>query len=261
MRKKTICLFLIIFLFQTSIVFAYESEQNWNKINELADHVLQLGKQKKYEEAKKVITHFSSIFLKNAAEKGLSMEEMKMVIYSYEQAESALTSVKMNDEERLNKLLQFRLTVNAVTNEHQPLWRDTETFVLEPLNKAIEANKEGERNQFQMYLNEFLTNYEVIRPSVVISLPEHESERYDSYIKYLEHYRNKLEDSTEKNKQLSEIQREFQLLFQKNKHSSAEPELLGLIYTIGSIIAITLIYVGWRKYKGDKQRKQMKDLD
>lgn len=261
MKKNTLYLFLIIFICQTSIAFASEDDQNWNKANEIAEHVLQLGKQKKYEEAKKVIANFSEIFLKNAAEKNLTMEEMKMVIYSYEQAESALTSIKMNDEERLNKLLQFRLTVNAVTNEHHPLWKDTETFVLEPLNKAISAYKAGERIQFQMHLNNFLSKYEVIRPSLVISLPEHEFERYDSYINYLEHYRNKIGDSPEKNKQLSEIQREFQLLFQNDKHSSAEPGLLGLIYAIGSIIGITLIYVGWRKYKGDKQKKKIKDLD
>lgn len=262
-RKIFGLLLIIIFLFQLQSPNALSKgdEQNWKKINELADHVLQLGKQKKYEEAKKIIQNFSSLFLKKASEKELTMEEMKMVIYSYEQAEAALSSLDMDEKDRLNNLLQFRLTVNSVTNKHQPLWRETERFVLEPLEKSIKAIKEEERNQFQMYLNEFFASYEVIRPSLIISLPKHESERYDSYIKYLENYRSKLESSPEKNKQLKEIQREFQALFQQKEQASAEPELLGLIYAIGSIIAVTLIYVGWRKYKGDKKRKQMKDLD
>lgn len=262
MRKMTLLLFIIgILLFPSFIVFASETEQNWNKINNLADHVLQLGKQQKYEEAKKIIANFSTIFLKAAAEKELTLKETKMVIYSYEQAESALNAVNMHEEERFNKLLQFRLTVNAVTNEHQPIWRDTEKFVLDPLNHAVKALEANERNQFQMHLNEFLSNYEVIRPSLVIDLPKHEAERYDSYIKFLEHYRNQLEEGSNKNKQLSEIQREFQLLFKNEKHSSADPELLGLIYTLGSIIAVTLIYVGWRKYKGNKHKKRMKEQD
>lgn len=262
-KKKAISIIiLIIFLFQSTNGFADDAAPNWKPINQLSDHVYQLGIQKKYEEAKKVISHFSTVFLKSAAEKGLTMEEMKMVIYAYEQAESALTSASMADSERQQKLLQFRLTVNAVTNKHHPLWRDTEKLVLEPLNKAIEASKAGETNQFQMHLNEFLTNYEIIRPSLAISLPEHQSERYDSYIKYLEHVRSSLGQSSQKNKQLLEIQREFQSLFQKQeKQSSAEPELLGLIYIIGSFIAITLIYVGWRKYKGERKKKQMKNFD
>lgn len=261
MQKKSCLLILLLFLMHPSPIFANDNEQHWNKINELSNHVLQLGKQKKYEEAKQVIGNFSNLFLKNAFEQGLTIEEIKMIIYSYEQAESALTSITMSDKDRLNKLLQFRLTVNAVTNKHQPLWLDTEKLVIEPLTKAIHANKQGNSNQFHMQLNEFLANYEIIRPSLVISLPEHEAERYDSYVKYIEHVRNNISELNEKNKQLREIEKEFKLLFQQHKQSNVEPELLGLIYIIGSFIAITLIYVGWRKYKGERRKKQMKNFD
>lgn len=255
MKKKASCLILIFILFHASTIFAAESEQNWNKLNELAEQVLQLGKQNKYEEARKIIANFSTDFLKHISEKNLTLTEIKTVITVYEQANEALTSVKMSDEERLNKLLQFRLTINAVTNEHQPLWLDAKHLVLDPLQKATEAIRKNEPNQFQIHLNEFFTNYEIIRPSLVISLPDHEYERYNSYIKYLENNRHNINSE-----QLITIKNEFQSLFE-NKYSSAEPELIGLIYTIGGMIAATLIYVGWRKYRGEKRKKQMKDRD
>lgn len=238
------------------------TDNNWNLVNQAADQILQLGKQQKYAEAKKIIDNLSTQILKAATEEGLTVKEMKMVIYSYEQAESAVTSADMEAEERMNKLTQFRITVNAVTSEHHPLWRDAKNMVLEPLEYAIEALKVRDRSEFHRYLNEFLNNYEIIRPALALDLPEHTSERYDSYIRYLEHYRNQPEVNKDKNKQLLEIQREFQTLFQDNvEDSSATPELIGLIYTLGGIIAITLIYVGWRKYRGDNRRKKLKERE
>lgn len=256
MKKTGIFLILIVFLFHATVIFAEENEQNWNKLNELAEQVLQLGKEKKYEEAKKIIANFSNDLLKHISEKNLSLTEIKTVIAAYEQANEALTSVKMSDEERHNKLLQFRLTVNAVTNEHHPMWLDAKNMVLEPLQKALQAVRKNESRKFQMYLNEFLTNYEIIRPSLVISLPEREYERYNSYVKYLENNRHHIDQN-----QLKMIEAEFQSLFENTKFSSAEPEMIGLMYTIGGIIAVTLFYVGWRKYKGEKRKNQMKDLD
>ena len=256
MKKTASFLFLIFFLLHATIIFAKENEQNWNKLNELAEQVLQLGKQKKYEEARQIIGNFSTDFLKHLPEQKLTLTEIKTVITAYEQADEALTSVKMSDEERLNKLLQFRLTVNAVTNKHHPMWLDAKNLVLEPLQKAIQAMRENESHQFQMHVNDFLTNYEIIRPSLIISLPEHEFERYNSYVKYIENNRHNIDQN-----QFIMIQNEFKSLFENPKFSNAEPELIGLMYIIGGIIAITLIYVGWRKYKGEKQKKQMKDHD
>lgn len=256
--KKTAGFLILIFflLFHTTIIFAKENEQNWNKLNELAEQVLQLGKQRKYEEARQIIANFSTDFLKLLPEQKLTLTQIKTVITAYEQADEALTSVKMSDEERQNKLLQFRLTVNAVTNKHHPMWLDAKNLVLEPLTKAIQAIRKNEPHQFQMHVNEFLTNYEIIRPSLIISLPEQEYERYNSYVKYIENNRHNIDQN-----QIIMIQNEFNSLFENMKFSNAEPELIGLMYIIGGIISITLIYVGWRKYKGEKHKKQMKDLD
>lgn len=256
MKQTASFLILIFFLLHATIISAKDDEQNWNKLNELAEQVLQLGKQKKYEEAKQIIANFATDLLKHLPEKKLSLTEIKTVITAYEQADEALTSVNMSDEERINKLLQFRLTVNAVTNKHQPMWLDAKHLVVEPLKKAIQAIRENEPHQFQMHVNEFLTNYEIIRPSLIISLPEREYERYHSYVKYIENNRHHIDQN-----QFIMIQNEFHSLFENTKFSNAEPELIGLMYTIGGIIAVTLIYVGWRKYKGEKQKKQMKDPD
>lgn len=256
MKRTAGIAILIFFLFHTTVIFAKENEPNWQKLNELAEQVLQLGKQGKYEEAKQILANFSTDFLKRISEQKLSLAEIKTIISAYEQADEALTAVKMSEEERINKLLQFRLTVNAVTNEHHPMWLDAKNMVLEPLQKALQAIRENEPHQFQRHVNDFLTNYEIIRPSLIISLPEHEFERYNSYVKYIENNRHNIDQ-----KQLKMIQTEFQSLFENPKLSNAEPELIGLMYTIGGIIAVTLIYVGWRKYKGEKRKKQMKDLD
>ncbi|PWA12351.1 sporulation protein YpjB [Pueribacillus theae] len=258
--KRILFIFLAIFLLQPHFVFSKENEsRDWEAtLNQMADQVLQLGKQQKYEEAKKVLINFSPLFLKISAENGLAMKDVKMMIYSYEQAEEALAAVQMDEVKRIEKLTQFRLAVNAVSSEHQPLWKEAENVVMNPLNQAIQSIGAENSNQFQFYLENFLAKYEMIRPSLAIDLPEHDYERLDSYIRYLKNNEGKIVGQNKK-KQLLEIHKEFKAIFHEKEQSSADPGLFNVIYTIGGIIAVTLIYVGWRKYKGDKKRKKIKD--
>ena len=260
MRNGLILSFLIFFL-SVSVANADNHRENdgWKQLNEIADQALQYGKQEKYEEAKKFLESFSKAFLKQTSEKPLSMQELKMVIYSFEQAESAVTDVKLTHDERINKLTGFRLVVDAITSEHQPLWKHARTMVMTPFERAEMALKQDEKDKFQYYVNEFLSKYEVIRPALNVDLGAEHAQKIDSYVRFLENERYAIENDHAKQQRLMEMKEALNDLFEEGK--SAESELIDVIYFIGGAIVLTLIYVGWKKYKGEKKEKQSRARD
>ena len=54
------------------------------------------------------------------------------------------------------------------------------------------------------------------------------------------------------------LQTDLQALFEENEteEDEADPSLWWVIISTGGIIISTLSYVGWRKYKGEKERRE-----
>jgi sporulation protein YpjB len=65
-------------------------------------------------------------------------------------------------------------------------------------------------------------------------------------------------------KELEGLETDLKKLFSDMDEDQTDPSLWWVIISTGSIIIMTLSYVGWRKYKGDKdiqkdQRREYKD--
>jgi len=50
-------------------------------------------------------------------------------------------------------------------------------------------------------------------------------------------------------------------LFENMDEDEADPSLWWVIISTGSIIILTLSYVGWRKYKGDREKPRKEHND
>lgn len=252
--KKTVIISVLFFIALTVSASANNSgeHKDLKALNNIANQVLELGKQENYEQAKKVLNNFPTLFLKQTSENQLSMAQVKMIIHTYEKAEEAVTRVQMNLDERIHYLTQFRLAVDALSSEHQPLWKEADERVLTPLDRATQALLNQKRDDFHFYLNEFFTSYEMIRPSLVIALPRKEFERVQSYVTFLENERHSLYTNDSAEDTLQQIGKAFRALFEEAQEDSAFASLIDVIFIIGGAIVTTLIYVGWRKYKGQK---------
>ena len=52
------------------------------------------------------------------------------------------------------------------------------------------------------------------------------------------------------------MKRKLQTIFEGLTEDEADPSLWWVIISTGSIIILTLSYVGWRKYKGERERSK-----
>ncbi len=89
---------------------------------------------------------------------------------------------------------------------------------------------------------------------MIVDLTANELEKLDEHVSFVDANRSNILKDTTHQKQLETAAADFEALFFADKDNS-EPSLFWLIFSIGGIISSTLIYVGWRKYKGDREEE------
>ncbi|QOY35829.1 sporulation protein YpjB [Anaerobacillus isosaccharinicus] len=261
MHKKMLTLICLFFLVISTSVHAEKDldQKEWRQLNQTADKVLQLVKEEKYSEAKQLMDFFSKQFLAiRYDDQNLSMTQLRLITTSYEKAMGAVTSASASHEERVLAVSEFRLVIDALVSEHHPLWKNTETQVMNYFAKMREAISSDDSNSFQHHFNGFLQRYAVIRPAIMIDLLPHQFQRIDSHVRYVERYRATIISDKEKAKQLKIMEEDFAKLYKGFEEDQADPSLWWVILSIGGTILLSLSYVGYKKYKGEKNKMKMK---
>ena len=78
----------------------------------------------------------------------------------------------------------------------------------------------------------------------------------DARIEFIDKYRPEILAENVSHMELEALEAELQLLFDEMTEDEADPSLWWVIISTGSIIILTLSYVGWRKYKGDQEKEK-----
>jgi sporulation protein YpjB len=255
MSRWMIIITVVIVFMKPSIGLANHTE-NWEKLDIITDQALQLVKHQKYDDAQKLLSYFSDQFSKVIIHKNsFSMDEIRVITTSYEEAESALMSNNVTHEERVKAVTKFRLVVDALKSEHQPLWTEMETSVMATFHTLKEAVSTGDAQVFQHELNSFLGKYDIIYPSVRLDLDAQQSEKINAHITYIDESRNELFNHESRMEHMQVMEEELIRMFKQMKEDDADPSLIWVMISTGSIIFVTLSYVAWRKYKGDKEKR------
>ncbi|QOR65250.1 sporulation protein YpjB [Cytobacillus suaedae] len=254
--KLRILSVLFIFILLLPNVTNAESTDNWAKLDELSGQALLMVKQERYEEAKQLLQQFSNDFLLNFRNGTFSMDELRVITVTHNSALEAVTSTSNNYEERLTKVTQFRLVVDAISSEHQPLWTEMEDSIMTTFSVMKQhVLEDGDNQSYQHQLNIFLKKFDIIHPSIQVDLPSSQIQKMDSHIHFLDSYRNEGLKKSTRIQQMEQMELDLKELFDKMTEDEADPSLIWVMISTGSIIILTLSYVGWRKYKGDKQKK------
>ncbi|MDY7222247.1 sporulation protein YpjB [Halalkalibacterium halodurans] len=252
--------FLVLFLSPVHLMYGEsDSQDTWKELNRTSDQVLQLVKQEKLEEAKQLLDYFQTQFVKaDYDDRKLSMTSLRTVTTSYERANQAVTATNMGLDERIRHVTEFRLVVDAIVSEHHPLWLHSETSIMHALTRMKEAIQTEDHQGFQHRLNEFLNHYQMIRPSLTITLEPAHLQQVESQVSYMENFRME-RSADEVENHLNLMEETFTALFAQVKEDSADPSLLWVMFTIGGMIIASLSYAGWRKYKGEKRKVKVKE--
>jgi sporulation protein YpjB len=256
LKVKWLLFCMIVFLLAPISAFA-DQLSPIDKLDEISDEALQMVKFQKYDEAKKLLDYFSDQFTSVTEKKQpLTMDEVRIVTVARDEAMEAAVSSNMNDQERISRLTKFRLVIDAISTSHRPLWTEMKDQIMTTFLQVKEAAYNGNTSKFNTSFNSFLSLYNVIYPSMKIDVPVENIQKLDARINFIDVYRSQIVSNPKSLKELDGLETDLKKLFTDMDEDQADPSLWWVIISTGSIIIMTLSYVGWRKYKGDKDIQQ-----
>lgn len=264
MRARiVICIICIIFILQPLTIFASSKEEQWEHLDQLSEQTLQLVKQQRYTDAKNLLNTFSTEFLKVGFNvHPNSMDDLRIITVAHNNALEAVSSKSVSDEEKLNKVTQFRLVIDAINSEYQPMWTEMEDSIMTTFSHMKETITEGDSDSFSEQFEIFLSKYEIIEPSIKVDITPETIEKIDTHISFINQYKNENLKLNTRLQQLNQMENDLKDLFDRMKEDDADPSLIWVMISTGGAIILTLTYVGWRKYKGDKLKtKTQRDYD
>ncbi len=247
-------LVLLLFMLPANV---YASETNAKEIwNDIAANTLEFGKQEDFERAKTELNKFSKVFPGDSGSE-LTSTELRVILNAHDRAIKAVTTVDESSAQRLQSLMEFRLAVDALVAEDQPMWRETDDKLLSLIDEMATSIEHANRDVFDTSKRRFLEAYSTIRPAMAIDLSPDIQQRLDSHIAFIENYAS--ERDSEFVGQLQTMHDDFDAAYHGS--TSQESSLFWLIISIGGIITLTLLYVIYRKYLGEKDKVKRKQVD
>lgn len=254
--KSRIIIAIMIFLLLPIMGYAEETS-SIDRLDQLSDEALQMVKLHRYDDAKKLLDYFSDQFRATSGQVTvLTSDEMRIVTVSYDEAVQATANAAIDHNEKINRVTKFRLVMDAITSQSQPLWTEMEAPIMTVFGEMKEAVNNGDKENFQSKFNTFLSLYDVIYPSMKINVTGDRIQRLDTRIDLIDRYRPQVLADEGTQQELEALEADLQLLFDEMSDDEADPSLWWVIISTSSIIILTLSYVGWRKYKGDQQREK-----
>lgn len=259
MKFKVAIVVIMIFFLTPAMIFAKHHISSIEKLDQISNEALQMVKSSRYEDARKLLEYFSDEFLTYTMENhSFSIDEARIVTLVNNEAIEAMGNGNLNHDERMNQVTKFRLVMDAISSTHQPLWTEMEGPMMTVFGGLKEAAIAGESEKFHSHLNSFLSLYEVIYPSMKLDASVQTVQKIDARIHYIDEYRARVLSEEASQQELETLESDLKKLFDEMSEDEADPSLWWVIITTGSIIIVTLSYVGWRKYKGDKERGREK---
>lgn len=257
MKEKLLTLIIAVFLLLPLNVNA-EPTSTIVKLNHISDEALQLVKFHRYQDANKLLEYFSTHFLAETSveEQVFTMNELRIITVAHSDAIEATANTEIQHEEIINRVTKFRLVVDAISSSSQPLWTEMEGPIMTVFQNAKEAVHSGNNVDFHANFNSFLSFYEMIYPSLKIDLSREQLQRLDAKVNYIDKYRPQVLSKEVNQQELDALGNQLQTIFDEMSEDEADPSLWWVIISTGSTIILTLSYVGWRKYIGNREQKK-----
>ncbi|MBM7692629.1 sporulation protein YpjB [Peribacillus deserti] len=255
---------LVIFILLLPVQPAFAQSESLEKLDTIADEALQLVKSDRLSETSQMLDYFSKQFLSLTAHDNiLSMDELRIITAAHNDASKAVGTASLSLNEKISNVTKFRLVVDAISSKHQPMWTEMEGQIMETFKTTQQAVKTKNVEQFDESFNKLLSQYNLIHPSLKVDIAPEKIQKLDAKFDFINQYRPNLLSEKESEQELTALQSDLQSIFEEMKEDEADPSLWWVMISTGSIIIMTLSYVGWRKYKGNKEsvntRKEQND--
>ncbi|MEC0714182.1 sporulation protein YpjB [Bacillus haynesii] len=261
-RKVILCMMLAL-VFPAAGLKAKESSA-LQELTELSDTVFQLTRQSQYEEAVQILQYFEKRLKaaeKDGTEEMMTGSEIRQVSLAYHDTLKRLESEEVAQQEKFKAAAQFRMLMDAIESDHDPLWSSLKKPIMDSFS-ALKAGVQKEDNlTFREKWNHFLSLYDTIYPSLTIDVSPKQLKSVSNHIAVVENGGFLQMTESSKLERLTLLEKDLEDVFDQVEEDDADPSLLWVILTTGSIILSTLTYVGFRKYKAEEDRRRKREKD
>lgn len=258
MKKAAFIIIISLLFLLTNIVQANQiGYPSLKDLERLADYALELSKAKRYVEASKALSNFEDeLLVKMESGLFINMDEWRILQIVLEEARHVLNGDEFADDEISAAMAKFRLTFDAIISVHEPLWVQMDKQVIEAFQSVKAAASGNDPIRFRNQFQSFLMIYNIIYPSLLIDISGEALEKVDGKINNISNHLNLFLSSNSKLEDLEELENDLEKLFERAEEDEADPSLWWVIISTGGIIILSLIYTGWRKYKGEREKQR-----
>ncbi|RJR08855.1 sporulation protein YpjB [Candidatus Parcubacteria bacterium] len=258
-KRLTVILLFLLLAIPTNLAVGSDENVQPLKLNILTDDALQLVKNERYVEAHNLLDIFSDEFTKLMLNNPMMpMDQVRIITLVHDKSMAALSDINLPHEEKVRALTRLRLVVDAMTSEHQPLWTEMEDPIITTFNQLKDSIETRDSQSYQTLYQRLLLNYDLIHPSLRMDVKPEFIQKVDSHIAFLNENRERLLANPESTEDLAVIEADLKSLFKELKEDETDPSLIWVMISTGSIIFLTLSYVGWRKFNADRKRAKRK---
>lgn len=251
--KKALLFSIILLLlpFQT-ITYANESKTTEDSFNIYMDKALQFVKTQQYEEAFHVVSFLDRQLVDENLE--YRNEDKNFISVVFTEVSRLSDDPSNYHEEIIHNLTKARLYTDSINNQENPLWKNYDKTVFYTINSLREAAESGNDLGYQQQVNMLIKTYNLLYPSMIKHVKDTRMIKLDNRMTELDINRSELLLTNEWDEAIEVIHADLEYAFYGLEQDEADPSLWWVIITTGSIIILTLSYVGWRKYKADKMK-------
>lgn len=254
------CLIGILSLCLTFFPLYVHAESNTSptqKITKLANQIYESISEQHLEIAMSELDDFRTAWEEmSIKDKNISPVAMRSIQVSEEKLTNQLEN---NASEKIinETSVEFRLAVDALVNSQHPLWLGMKDKALGAFNKVEQDVTTGKARAFQIDLNHFIDVYQMIYPSMTIDIKPDVLKNLDFKINHLINNRATIiQDQSTHVPHLKEIHDELSQVFGVAEETGGvihAPKILTPSLFIGGLVAFTLLYVVWKKYRGESK--------
>lgn len=234
--------------------------ESWAK---QAEEIYLLVKEKKWAEARKPLARLATDFSRaDFSDERVTIEAIHVLSECLLDLEGNLSRIRPDQEKILTSAIRLRLAFDAFSHPNQPLWHGHFPKMMRNIERLERAVKSGSEKEVRMRVEELFTEYQLIRPAVMVSKTPQTAAKVDSVIAFIrgqsqsgEMDREGLMNGVKRFKQMMQPlfygSEEEVIALARGVGQSGPPEVFQFLW-VGGMIAAVLSYVGWRKYRAER---------
>lgn len=233
-------------------------QQPLAELDKIAGEMLELTKQGDVEGAQEKIRQLADRFPAQVLPNTIRIESLNAVTQSILAAKKGFASTKMDDEQLLWHATQVRVAIDALSHDHQPMWRSYYISYANQMQNLLQSAVERDVSQFRAQFEENYRLYLAIKPGMSIHLSEEQMNQigtaYDLISKEMRNGSMEWQVVREALRELSGAMQaafigEDISTFAKLMHPGS-PYMP--ITTMVALLIVTLTYVAYKKYAGQQ---------